>query len=317
MVGVTTPTTSAWLKHSDYLKLKGCGHERGNSLLEPKGTRGTNQHFFEATSTGSFHGVHIPSVTYRWSCSKTGKSNCCSHETRFTEATYAFRRRDAVNCALNSEVGTTPPCGCKPFGSYSHSYFCSFVTSLVTNFVHSSRFSGQFFQLCPFITILLTPLSMRHALLDEFSILSIHRDVLNVFFRTNEIDALTKHLPTAFITTCHHQRQGPNCTFSCGATEVLAQDTWFVHRSDCPALTFWKLEFSLHETGVAPTSLQQPNVGLCPIRARGQSRLLRLRPIRLPHGHKQKSFKIDCSPMPSVAALTTAANSDFPDRSTL
>ena len=28
--------------------------------------------------------------------------------------------------------------------------------------------------------------------------------------------------------------------------------------------------------------------------------------------HKQKSFKINCSPMPSVAALTTAANSDSP-----
>ena len=28
--------------------------------------------------------------------------------------------------------------------------------------------------------------------------------------------------------------------------------------------------------------------------------------------HKQKSFKIDCSPIPSVAALTTAANSDSP-----
>ena len=28
--------------------------------------------------------------------------------------------------------------------------------------------------------------------------------------------------------------------------------------------------------------------------------------------HKQKSFKIDCSPIPSVAALTTAASSDSP-----
>ena len=32
-------------------------------------------------------------------------------------------------------------------------------------------------------------------------------------------------------------------------------------------MTFWKFEFSLNEHGVAPTSLQQPNVGLFPIRA--------------------------------------------------
>ena len=55
------------------------------------------------------------------------------------------------------------------------------------------------------------------------------------------------------------------------------QDTWFVHRSDSPVLTFKKLEISLNEHGVAPTTLQQPNVGLFPIRAGGPSRLLRLR----------------------------------------
>ena len=48
---------------------------------------------------------------------------------------------------------------------------------------------------------------MRHALLDEFSILSIYRGVLNEFLTTDAIDALTKHHPTAFITICHHQRK--------------------------------------------------------------------------------------------------------------
>ena len=132
----------------------------------------------------------------------------------------------------------------------------------------------------------------------------MHRGVLNEFLMTDGIDALTKHHPTAFITTCHDQRQGPSYTFSSGA-----EDTWFVHRSDSPVLTFWKLEFSPNERGAAPTSLRQPNVGLFPIRAGGPSRLLRLRQIKLPHGHTNKS-RFDCSPIPSVAALTTAAKSD-------
>ena len=57
-------------------------------------------------------------------------------------------------------------------------------------------------------------------------------------------------------------RQGPNCKLLCGATMVPAQDTWFVHRSDSPVLTFCRLEFSLNEHDVAPKDLQQPNVGL-------------------------------------------------------
>ena len=75
-------------------------------------------------------------------------------------------------------------------------------------------------------------------------------------------------------TSCHHQRQGPNCTLSCG---VLAQDTWFVGRSDSPVLTFGRLKFHLNEHVVAPTGLQQPNVGLFLIRAGGPSQLLQLR----------------------------------------
>ena len=61
--------------------------------------------FFEATSTGSFQGVRISSVASRWSCSKTDKSNCCSHETLFHETTCGFKRLDAVHSALISGVG--------------------------------------------------------------------------------------------------------------------------------------------------------------------------------------------------------------------
>ena len=186
----------------------------------------------------------IPSVTYRWSSSKTVKSSCCSNETLFPEGTCGFRRRDEVNYVLNTGVRkhlSLSPYDCKPFGSYSHSYFCSCIKILWIKF-----------QLCPFITIILTTFCPCIAM-------------------TNKIDALTKHHPTAFITICHHQRQGSNCTLSCGATVVPAQDTWFVHRSDCPALTFL-------ETRIFP-ELAQPNVGLFPIRAGGPSRLLRLRQI--------------------------------------
>ena len=51
--------------------------------------------------------LRIPSVTSRWSCSKTDNSNCCSHETLFHEATCEFKRLDAVNYALNSGIGKT------------------------------------------------------------------------------------------------------------------------------------------------------------------------------------------------------------------
>ena len=40
---------------------------------------------------------------------KTDKSNCCSHETLFREATCGFNRRSAMNCALNSGVGKHSP----------------------------------------------------------------------------------------------------------------------------------------------------------------------------------------------------------------
>ena len=60
---------------------------------------------FEATSRGSFQGDRIPSVTHRWLCSTADESNCCSQETLLHDATFEFKRRDAVNYALNSGVG--------------------------------------------------------------------------------------------------------------------------------------------------------------------------------------------------------------------
>ena len=81
---------------------------------------------------------------------------------------------------------------------------------------------------------------------------------------------------TGFPPYLLEHRQRPNCKLLCGATEVRAQDTWFVHRSDSPVLTFWRLGFSLDEHDVALKDLQQPSVGLFLIRA-GPSRMLQLR----------------------------------------
>ena len=127
-------------------------------------------------------------------------------------------------------------------------------------------------------------------------------------------DAPTKHHPTAFITTCHHQRQGPDCKFSCGATLVPAQDTWFVHRSDSPSSPDI-LETQIYPEGAwccthkSPTTNCQtfpnPRRWTIPIAAVA-SDLIPTWP------HKPKSFKLECSPIPSVAALATAANSDSP-----
>ena len=204
-------TNNAWLKQPNF-----SGIER---MWTSKKQR-TNWNF-GATSIGSFHGVRIPPTTYRWSCSKTDKSNCCSRETRFSEATCGFRRRDVGNCALKFRSRKNTSLRLQPV---------SFLLAFVLLFMHQDhldKFSilfirhdhlNQFrpcvtlfwtnFQFCSFITIPLTTFSM-------------HCDVLNEFLMTNEIDVLTKHHTTALITTCNHQRQGPNCTFSCGATVVF------------------------------------------------------------------------------------------------
>ena len=78
---------------------------------------------------------------------------------------------------------------------------------------------------CPRVTFLWTNFQFVHSSQSSWPILSMHRGVLNEFL-----------IPTAFITTCHYQRQGPNYTFSCAAAVVLAQNTWFVHHSDSPTL---------------------------------------------------------------------------------
>ena len=225
----------------------------------------------------------------------------------FHEATCEFKRRDALNYASISGVGktpaspprlqavwfplTSPDCCNFLFSRISRSCIkmlwtnlkcCSFVTILLANCV---TFLWTSFQFCPFITILLTTFvhasrssgrifNFVHSSQSSWPLLFMHRGALNEFLMTDEIDASTKHHPTAFITTCR-----PNYTFSCAVEVVPAQDTRFAHRSDSPVLTFWELEFFLNEHGVAPTSLQQPNVGLFPIRAGGPSRLLRLRQI--------------------------------------
>ena len=85
---------------------------------------------------------------------KTDKSNCCSHETLFHKATCEFKRRDALNDAVISDVGKTPHHGCKPFGSHSHQLIVVIVCFLESH-VHASGF-WTIFQCCSFVTILLT-----------------------------------------------------------------------------------------------------------------------------------------------------------------
>ena len=80
----------------------------------------------------------------------------------------------------------------------------------------------------------------------------------------------------------------------------------------CASLGFMETRSFLNEHGVVPTPPAKCRT-FFPIRAGGPSRLLRLRQILIATWpHKQKSFRIDCGPIPSVADLTTAANSDSP-----
>ena len=83
------------------------------------------------------------------------KSNCCSHETRFSEATCGFRRRDVVNNALYSGARKTPPCGCKPVGSYPHSYFCSCIM-ILWNFSILFIHHNPLDHFCPYVTLFWT-----------------------------------------------------------------------------------------------------------------------------------------------------------------
>ena len=116
----------------------------------------------------------------------------------------------------------------------------------------------------------------------------MYRDPLDRFLMTDEIDASTKYHPTTFIRTCHHQRQGPNLHAFVWRNNGSGP-RYFVRHSDSPVLTFWRLEFSVNEHVVAPTGLQQPNVGLFLIRAGGPSQLLQSRQTLSPCGHTKRS----------------------------
>ena len=108
-------------------------------------------------------------MTTRCSCSKTDKSNCCLHETLFPEATCGFRRRDVGNCALKFRSRKNTSLRLQPDW---------FLLAFILLFMHQDSLDkisilfirqnslNQFrpcvtffwtnFQLCPFITILLT-----------------------------------------------------------------------------------------------------------------------------------------------------------------
>ena len=138
---------------------------------------------------------------------------------------------------------------------------------------------------CPFERIF----NFVHSTQSSSPPLSTHRGVLNEFLMTDEIDATTKHQKNDI----HHDLS------SSTTGKHLHVFVWRNSGSGwrylvCATLgfsspDFLELEFALNEQGVAPTSLQQPNVGLVPIRAGGPSRLLRLRQIQLPHGHTNRS----------------------------
>ena len=189
------------------------------------------------------------------------------------------------------------------FGSCSHSCFCSCIMILEikisTLFIRHDPLN----QFCSCVMLFWT----------NFSILSIHRGVLNEFLTTDGIDALTKHHTTAFITICHHQRKethlhvfvwrnsgsGPRYLV-CASLGLSSPDIWeiriFPERAFCCTHKF-------------PTAKCRtfPNPSLWTITiAAVVSDLIATWP------HKQRSFKIDCNPIPSVAALSTTANSDPP-----
>ena len=111
---------------------------------------------------------------------------------------------------------------------------------------------------------------MRHALLDAFSILSIHHNPLD-----------PRYLVCA--------------SLGFSSPDIL-ENRIFPERTWC----------CTHKSPTAKCrTFPNPSRWTIPIAAVA-SDLIATWP------HKQKSFKIDCSPIPSVAALTTAANSDSP-----
>ena len=119
-------------------------------------------------------------MTYRWLCSTADESNCCSHETLLHDATCEFILRDAVNYKLNSGVG-------------KHlSLRLQAVRSLLTFRGHLRDFSISAVPGLPNIATArssLRPFTLHPSALFLF----MHRDPLDRFLRTDEIDASTKH----------------------------------------------------------------------------------------------------------------------------
>ena len=226
---------------------------------------GTSRHalvrqtqLFEATSTGSFQGACIPSVTSRWSCSKTDKSNCCSHETLFREATCEFKRRSAVNYALSSGEGNIPssllltPRLQAVWFLLTSAECCNFLFSGLRIFCTNFQFSRS-------VTILL--FNFVHAPWCSERVLDDRRN---------------RRLEKAPPNGIHH-----DLSSSTIGTQ-LHVFVWSNNGSSprylvCASLGFSSphiLESRIFPNEHAPTSLQQSNVGLFPIRAGGPSRFL-------------------------------------------
>ena len=165
---------------------------------------------------------------------------------------------------------------------------------------------------------------MHQDRLDKFSILSIRHDpldqfcpmrhgVLNEFLMTDEIDASTKHHPTA----CHHDlpssTTGTQLQFSCGATVVPPRYLVCASLGFSSPDIFGKTRIFPERTWCCTHKSPTAKCRTFPNSSRWTIPIAAVASDSIATWpHKQKSFKIDCGPMPSVAALNTAANSDPP-----
>ena len=78
VLGVTTPSTIAWLKHSNYLKQSGIKEASlyGNFRARARQANSSRPRSQEVSKESAFH-------LWRLACSETDKSNSCSHENSF------------------------------------------------------------------------------------------------------------------------------------------------------------------------------------------------------------------------------------------
>ena len=154
--------------------------------------------------------------------------------------------------------------------------FCSFITILLTTFVHASRCCERVLD------------DRRNRRLDKAPLNGIHHDLpssargtqLHVFVWRNSGSG-----PRSLVCASLGFSSPDNLE-----TRIFPERTWCcTHKSPTAKCR----------------TFPNPSRWTIPIAAVAPD-LIATRP------HKQKSFKIDCSPIPSVAALTTAANSDAP-----